>query len=60
MDITELTDSEIDFVLAVLATARNAGQTVKVAIDGGLKVKRGGSVWSPPLGYLIDGNGDRI
>lgn len=51
--IIVLSGSTIDYLLAVLATARHNGQDVKVCVDGGFKVKRGESMWTPPLGHTL-------
>lgn len=52
--IIVLNNSTIDYLIAVLATARNAGQDVKVCVDGGgFKIKRGESMWSLPLGHTL-------
>jgi hypothetical protein len=49
--ITELNEREVEFLSQVFQRALENGQTVKVCIDGGLKVKRGESMWTPPLGH---------
>lgn len=59
-NIIEVQDTTIDYLIALLTVARENEQTVKVCVDGGLKVKRGESMWTPPLGYPVDGNGQRI
>ena len=37
------------WLASVCEEAFRAGQTVSITVDGGLKVKRGESIWSPPL-----------
>ena len=48
--IWELTGSDLDWLAAVCERAKEQGQSVKVCIEGGLKVKRGESMWTAPLG----------
>lgn len=60
MRIIEISGRDLDFIAHVFRTAHEQGQSVKIAEDGGVKVKRGASVWSPPLGYPVDSNGERI
>jgi len=61
MKIIELTDVERFHLQETLEMARMYGQKVKLAVQGdGIIVKRGGGTWSPPLGYTVDGNGDRV
>lgn len=59
-NIIEVETGTIQFLINVLTQALEKDQTVKVCVDGGLKVKRGESMWTPPLGYPVDGNGQRI
>jgi len=49
-DIIELSGRDLEFLLAACERAIENGQSVKVCVDGGLKVKRGESMWTPPLG----------
>lgn len=50
MNIWELSGSDLDWLMAVCERAKEQGQTLKVCVDGGLKVKRGESMWTAPLG----------
>lgn len=48
--VTINSERDLAFLQAVISTAIANGQDVHFAVEGGLKVKRGGSVWSAPLG----------
>lgn len=51
MEIVELNDIEISYLVAICNQALKNGQTVKLTTSGyGLKVKRGESVWTPSFG----------
>ena len=51
MNITIITSrTEIEGLLTALEEAHYQSKDVRVAIDGGLKIKIGGGMWSPPLG----------
>lgn len=54
MKIIELSPKEASFLIAVCERAIENGQTVKVAVDGGLKVKRGESMWTAPMGHDLN------
>lgn len=56
----EVKGRDMEYLMNVIQSAMEQGQSVKVCVDGGVKIKRGQSVWSPPLGYPVDGNGERI
>lgn len=60
MKIIEVDGRDLEYLIAVATNALSYGQTLKVAVDGGVKVKRGESVWTPPLGHPVDGNGERV
>lgn len=50
MDIYTLDGTDLDFLINVAQRARENGQRLSVAVEGGIKVKRGESMWTPPLG----------
>lgn len=58
--IIELSPETVAYLVEVGQRAIENGQTLKVCVDGGLKVKRGESMWTPPLGHPVDSNGQRI
>jgi len=53
LPIIELQKDEMEYLSMVLQNALSHGQTLKVAVDGGFKFKRGESVWTPPMGQRI-------
>jgi hypothetical protein len=54
MKIIELSDRELTYLIAVAKTAQANGQTLKVCVDGGLKIKRGESMWTAPMGHDLN------
>jgi hypothetical protein len=58
--IIEVKGRDMEYLLNVIQSAMEQDQSVKVCVDGGVKVKRGQSMWTPPLGYPVDNNGERI
>jgi hypothetical protein len=55
------TDSNqtIEWLIAVLTTARENGQPIRLALHGNdLMVKRGGGVWSAPIASTEDSSRD--
>ena len=52
MDVYEITGRELEQLRADLGRA-NIG-TLSVAIDGGLKIKIDGGMWTPPMGQPTD------
>ena len=52
MDIRILTDIEAEWLLDHLTMARETAREFRVCWDGGLRVKAGGFMWSPPMGEI--------
>lgn len=52
-NIIVLDSTNLSYVIDVLTTARDNGQHVSIAVDGGVKVKRGWGMWTPPLGQTL-------
>lgn len=51
--IAVIDSGTLTWLAAVCEEARRQGQTVSITVDGGLKVKRGESMWTPPLGKTL-------
>lgn len=52
-NIIVLDRGDLTYVIAILRTAHSRNQPVSIAVDGGVKVKRGESMWTPPLGKTL-------
>jgi hypothetical protein len=52
-DIYVLSTREAQAVAADVARAAETGREVAVTVDGGVKIKIGGGMWSPPLGTRL-------
>lgn len=50
MDVYELTTPEVDVLAGWLREASEEGHPVRIAWDGGLKVKISEGMWSLPFG----------
>lgn len=52
-NIIVLDGGDLAYVIAILRTAQSMDQRVSFSVDDGLKVKRGQSMWTPPLGKTL-------
>jgi hypothetical protein len=52
-NIAVITGNNLAYLQEVIARALENDQSVSLCVDGGLKVKRGESMWSPPLGHTL-------
>jgi len=52
-DIYVLSAREAQAVAADVLRAAEAGREVAITVDGGIKIKIGGGMWSPPLGTRL-------
>jgi hypothetical protein len=50
MDVYFLEGEDLSWLAGVIETAQREGQYLRVAVDGGVKISRGQSMWTPPLG----------
>lgn len=53
MKVIELSPREVTYLVQIANRAQENGQTLKVSVDGGLKVKRGESMWTAPMGHEL-------
>ena len=51
MNIFELTESDVLHLAEVLTRADLRHRKVRIAFDGGVKIKVGEGMWSAPLGF---------
>lgn len=51
VNIYKLSESDILILSEMLSRADANGQDVRIAVDGGLKVKVGGGMWTWNMGY---------
>lgn len=52
-NIAVLDHADLIFIQGVVNAALDNGQTVSFTVEGGLKVKRGGSIWTLPFGKTL-------
>lgn len=48
-----LSESDLGWLADVMRTAAQNSQKVSLTVDGGLKVKVGESMWTPPMGTTL-------